>query len=581
MKKNLLVIALIFLSINCIYSQQMDYADLDTNNVRARIWSNGNHFWDHQGISYFNIPKSPAGLGTIFTHDIWIGGKDPNQMVCFAGNQYSGNGEDFFPGPVSNYYDSTSVNNWRYVWKITKNQVLNHINWSNNPSNYPNYNIPNVILNWPAHGDTLKGQDFYLAPFVDVDNDGIYNPDNGDYPKIKGDMAIWYILNDDQDYHSETGGPKMKIQMKVMAYAYYCNGCAGNTVYMNYQIKNKSNHDFTDTRIGFFTDFDIGRHLDDLIGSDVSRGAYYAYNSSSYDDKYGNNPPAQGVVILKGVKMPDNNKDDPGFDSLNQQICDESINGIGFGDGIIDNEYSGLYGFVSKVRFNQSTYPILTDSFYMKMYRLLGFKWYDNTNVVHSGTGWDTIGNLIPTRFMFPGLSDPCSWGTNGVQDTINTNWTDTTLNNQPSDRRGHGVLKPFTFVKNETQEIDIAFVYARNSVNFSIDTLFEAIDSIRYYYNYGLHPCSGQPLAIKKENKESVSLNIYPNPAEESVNIEINSNSNLEYHIYNITGKLISKGVLENNKPNSINISDFPKGILLIKVSGGNQLIVKKLIHL
>ena len=35
-----------------------------------------------------------------------------------------------------------------------------------------------------------------LAPFVDVDNDGNYNPLNGDYPKIKGNQSIWWVMND-------------------------------------------------------------------------------------------------------------------------------------------------------------------------------------------------------------------------------------------------------------------------------------------------------------------------------------------------------------------------------------------------
>jgi hypothetical protein len=45
------------------------------------------------------------------------------------------------------------------------------------------YAIPNSIAIWPGVfplGSTTK-----LAPFFDNDNDGIYNPINGDYPLIK------------------------------------------------------------------------------------------------------------------------------------------------------------------------------------------------------------------------------------------------------------------------------------------------------------------------------------------------------------------------------------------------------------
>lgn len=65
-----------------------------------------------------------------------------------------------------------------------------------------------VIANWPAHGDVSKGQAYYLAPFVDNNNDGDYNPLDGDYPKIKGQQAIYYIYNDNKmarEYTSVNG----------------------------------------------------------------------------------------------------------------------------------------------------------------------------------------------------------------------------------------------------------------------------------------------------------------------------------------------------------------------------------------
>ena len=45
-------------------------------------------------------------------------------------------------------------------------------------------------------GDTSLGQAPYLAPFVDVDYDGLYNPALGDYPDVMGDQAIFFIFND-------------------------------------------------------------------------------------------------------------------------------------------------------------------------------------------------------------------------------------------------------------------------------------------------------------------------------------------------------------------------------------------------
>ena len=81
---------------------------------------------------------------------------------------------------------------------MTAVEINNHI------LNYqsPGYIIPNDILNWPAHGDTTLGNSLgmlpYIAPFIDVDNDDIYNPSQGDYPCIKGDEAVYIVMNDKQ-----------------------------------------------------------------------------------------------------------------------------------------------------------------------------------------------------------------------------------------------------------------------------------------------------------------------------------------------------------------------------------------------
>ncbi len=56
-------------------------------------------------------------------------------------------------------------------------------------------NTPIPILEWPANGNPFaKGAggvalvvNHDLAPFVDVNGDGKYNPLLGDYPAMKGD----------------------------------------------------------------------------------------------------------------------------------------------------------------------------------------------------------------------------------------------------------------------------------------------------------------------------------------------------------------------------------------------------------
>ncbi|MBK7691106.1 MAG: hypothetical protein IPJ31_08310 [Bacteroidetes bacterium] len=58
-----------------------------------------------------------------------------------------------------------------------------------------------------------------MAPFVDVNNDNIYNALDGDYPDIEGEQALWWVFNDNGKTHNETNGLPLKIEVKALAYA--------------------------------------------------------------------------------------------------------------------------------------------------------------------------------------------------------------------------------------------------------------------------------------------------------------------------------------------------------------------------
>lgn len=58
------------------------------------------------------------------------------------------------------------------------------------------YQVPANIANWPGNGEVAFGYDANLAPYHDVNNNGIYDPAQGDYPKFLGDEALWMVYND-------------------------------------------------------------------------------------------------------------------------------------------------------------------------------------------------------------------------------------------------------------------------------------------------------------------------------------------------------------------------------------------------
>src|SRR3990172_1428151 len=274
MKKLITTIALL-MSLSVVIAQT--FGHVDVNNVKARVNSGGDLFWNLVGSPGFEAPKG-SGIHTVFGANLWIAGVDQNNQLHVAAQTYRQNGVDFWPGPL----DTVNVNiqpavstQWNTIWKINKTTIDSFNLGLFSPS------IPPAIANWPGNGDANYNQAQLLAPFFDVNNDGTYNPSQGDYPQIQGDQAIYFIINDNQSgsVHGETGGVPLGVEIHGMAYAFNCptDSALNQTVFLHYTIINRSANTYNNTYVGIWTDFDIGNYDDDLIGCDVKRQCYYQY----------------------------------------------------------------------------------------------------------------------------------------------------------------------------------------------------------------------------------------------------------------------------------------------------------------
>jgi hypothetical protein len=208
MKISTLTLFLLFIVSS--YSQSNKKKTLAANEVSALFNSNGILFQNQAaGVAGYEIPKG-TGLNTFFSASIWIAGKDENDTMRLAALRY-GQGRDFFPGPFTLQPNIQQNLDYLYQWEISC-----HIANFNNPY----YIMPDDIRTWPGNGDTSLGISQNLAPFVDLNGDNIYSPENGEYPLIKGDEAIFYIMNDIAGSHTETGGLPLGIEAHVMAYQF-------------------------------------------------------------------------------------------------------------------------------------------------------------------------------------------------------------------------------------------------------------------------------------------------------------------------------------------------------------------------
>jgi len=85
-------------------------------------------------------------------------------------------------------------------------------------------------------------------------------------------------------------------------------------------------------------------------------------------------------------------------------------------------------------------------------------------------------------------------------------------------------------------------------------------------------------PIATFVEKQDEQSLGLYPNPASHWVNLRGSAMEGSLYYIYSANGRLLKKSRVNQQ---TIDISDLPDGILLIKLERKNGHVMKKLVKM
>jgi len=579
------------------------YDSLDINNVKAAITAYGNQFFlPGSEISLFRIPAN--GLkGTMSNFSLWIGGKGVDSTLYFAGEMYKQGSivtspywsdfPDFYAGPVmdSVNYSIYQDTLWSRTWKVTKEEIEYHkTHW-----NSQGYIAPPNIVTWPGNGNTFLGQASELAPFYDRNGDGIYNAADGDYPLIPGDEAIYVIYNDDRDIHKDSGGKKMKVEVHMMAYAFNLpnDSAFKNTIFLNFKIFNRSSRIYYDTYLGAWSDFDIGYYGDDYIGCDVKRSSFFGFNGKPIDGMgqtyaYGAHPPAQSVTILGGPFMDPAGHDRPRLDHEGHQLCNESINGTGFGDSVPNNERYGLTNNLAfwngdlLTTFNSG--PKNATEYYQSMQSI----WNDTTHLLYGGQGHTGLGGYGPDcRFMFPGESDSLNWGPGCQAPNGTVNWTEYTAGIAPGDIRGLGGMGPFTFQPGDVQQLDVALIFARDysgqdTISPSVAKLDQMIDIVRNSFSTGLLPNGTSFFGI--DNQPAISsdaLKIYPNPAKKEITIEtalIPMQGML--YIVNLNSEVVLTRQITQSRT-QIDIGNLASGVYFVRIVSNKTVEIGKFIKL
>ena len=568
------------------------YDSLDLNNVNARFNASGINFLS-PNIAGFEVPKN-SGKHTIYMNGLWIGGLSADSLLhsaVYGYTSFPGSFSDFYAGPVmdSSAYSIFQDTIWNRVWKLKRSDIAYHLAHFSDPGYHP----MDEIATWPGNGNTAIGEAPLLAPFFDVNGNHLYEPLLGDYPLIRGDEATFFIFNDDRKLHGNNGN-KMRMEVHAMAYVFDLPGDSAfyNTVFLNYKIYNRSQQTYYKTYTGLFTDFDIGFYADDYTGCDVQRSSCIGYNGDPVDGtgqpgQYGVHPPAQSVTILAGPRLDPDGIDNPKKDATGHQLCNASVDGMNFGDSIVDNERYGMTNFVMYLDPNNNPGFQFTD-IPKYDYNFMKSIFLDSIKLSYGGGGTSWNGAYGPfCNFMFPGLTDTLNWGVGCVAPNGPENWTEGIAGFPPTEIKGVSSMGPFTFNPGDMQEIDLAFVFARDYIGSdsmpSVTKLGQMIDIIRNAWFINKLP-NGETFneGIQPPPSTTTGINLYPNPAIKKVTLDFGQPVNEPVHITILTtnGEIVSSKIVN---PHStllgLDVSTISSGFYLVRIQIGQEIQTKKIV--
>ena len=492
---------------NCNPGDQFDF--LEINQVRALISTSG-MLWYNGDQHYYQVPKyegmnQDSAKNIMFDGGLWMGALDEFGQLKVAASTYGQNGYDYWPGPIINNQTEAEIcNNWNQLFEVTSDEVddfLTNGTITNNLLRYPARNNPNLI---DQIGIELPPNKNYFR-FNDVNNDGIYNIYDGDFPLITGDQSFHWIMNDIGNAHMETSGDALGVEIKTTAYAYNQSNLDTVTFY-RFEVTNSTEYDLHDYVLGFWIQPILGYFGDNYVGVDTINNLAYAYNGDDFDDGirgYGSNIPIVGIKLL-----------DAPYEAhpINSEL-----------GAFMKYDNTGTY----------TSHPNNAPEYY----NYLNAKFRNGQQLTFGGNGFNS--NAIPTNFMYP--SEP--------NDISQNSWSECSLGTSPYDRKTLIATKPINLESGETVKYEFA-VLTTFDVSYpcpDISGLQNLATEVQAFYDDEIN-VELNSVNIAEVNNNSIQASIYPNPVKGVIYIK--SNEQFKYgSIIDLEGKVNSNFDIVGNK--------------------------------
>ncbi len=520
---------------------------VDINNISAGLLVHGDMWWNPvTQIADCSFPATSV-KNISFAGSLWMSGYDTTGNLHLSAQTYRQNGNDYWPGPLNSSDTLTyaSSQKWAKIWKINRTDIQHFQGIVTHDS----ASTLNAIWTWPAKGNIHAAGLFGapldittdMAPFVDLNGNGIYEPLLGEYPDIKGDQALWWVYSDNGAAHSETNAKPLDVEIHGMAFAYHRGTLIDNVIYYDYNVINKSPNTYTNFRIGQWADMDLGYYLDDFIGFDSIHRMGFNYNGTNDDGLTGGHPPNSyathmpiaGVTL---IVMP--------------------------GDSVSRIIPAGSFTYYNNDTVSDIGNPVIDTQFNNYLRSKLKNGQHFTKDFAGSGVPCRGYGSGPNTNYVFNGK----------IGDT--SQWTECNCNNTPGDRRYIIASNDFTFHAGEKQHIVMALVTTNLDSNngcpalVNFDSIYTVADTAWATYFNPLPPLPSQVQKLETNG----TISIYPNPAHNFIYI-IDKNKNLSqrmFSVYNTIGQKMNVESSQNLNTVEIKIENLPNGIYYLLYNNG-----------
>lgn len=482
------------------------------------IWANFYPSWGNvYGANYNHGSIGMDGVKAVYNCTPIVNGISGSDTLGIDA-VYSTSKLGFVSGPSAMHYSNEFLDRYYRVWKITQSEIDYHAaHWWE-----ASYSAPIDLLEWPGNGEVSNGEPAILAPFHDLNGNAIYEPQQGETPMIKGDQAVFYLVNDGKDQCAVDYGVfngETQVDLSSLVYLYNSGATPvgiSNTVFQDLRFLPRGDVSLHDAYFGLHADFDVGTATDDFIGSDSLRSLMFAYNGDAFDepsadtDGFGTFPPAVGVRFLSTLS------------SSTSYIVDAA-----------------------------GQIPITEQHFYNYQQGLTR----SGNSVVNPFTN-------TQSHYAFPG-----EVGVPGV-------WNEDNAGNPPGDRRmlmssyvgdiNH--LSPKCYTLAYTVAVDSTS--AGDSNHNSVALMKQYSDVAQNYYDqYLQNESCDQLVGVEEVSQEMFGVHVYPNPTKDRFTVQTTGSNMAKIELFNVVGSLVySQGGMQTANT-QVEVSAFTPGLYSVRI--------------